>query len=92
MRINMRYRLCMTDIPPEDRIPWDYLIRRRRNMGMNRSEFARAVGITVQYVRDLESGRRAGAEGTRKKLADMFGMSVTELDDTHPGTKRAPAA
>jgi transcriptional regulator with XRE-family HTH domain len=84
MRGNMRYRTGMAEIPAERRVPWDYLIWRRRNLGLNRSEFARTAGITVQYLRDLETGRRAGAEGTRKKIADVLGMSVTELDATHP--------
>lgn len=66
--------------------PWYALIHTREDLGMTRIALCRATQVSNSMMIDLESGRRQGSPVVLKRIADYFGLTVTELKATRePG-------
>jgi DNA-binding XRE family transcriptional regulator len=55
------------------------LIACREVLGMSRTQVAAAIGVTEASVRGYEAGKRFPRDPVKKKLADLFGVSVQYL-------------
>jgi transcriptional regulator with XRE-family HTH domain len=61
------------------RINGPVLTRLRYEHGITQTELAAATGIDRSSICRLESGRRPGTPAQIKKLAEVLGVTVTEL-------------
>jgi transcriptional regulator with XRE-family HTH domain len=63
----------------------------RENNGLSRRELASAVGVRDESsVRGWENGRHRPSEKYTLKLADIFGVAVSDLTANHPGDITIP--
>lgn len=53
-------------------------IRKAKNMTL--AEISSEIGISVAYLSDIERGNRHGSEGTLKRIADVLGVKVADLE------------
>lgn len=71
--------------------PWYALIHAREDLGMTRIALCRATDVSNSMMIDLEAGRRQGSPVVLKRIADYFGLTVTELKASRaPGGCIAP--
>lgn len=73
----MRHTLRMADTPTPT--TWRNLQRLRTDQGHTLTTLARAAGISLPYLSQLESGQRRGRPPVHKKLADALGVTVHQL-------------
>src|SRR5918998_1455092 len=62
--------------------PWTALARLRTELGENRCSLGRKVGLSPNYLRNLEMGQRKGSPDTLRRIAKHFGWSVDQLEAT----------
>jgi transcriptional regulator with XRE-family HTH domain len=55
------------------------LIFQRKQAGLTARAFARAVGVSPQFVNDVERERRLPSMETLGRMADVLGCSADEL-------------
>lgn len=55
------------------------LKRRRKHMGLTRSEIAEQIGIVEKYYADIERGTCGMSVETLMALAKLFGLSLDEM-------------
>ncbi len=56
------------------------LVRRaRKNKGLSQAALARAIGLTPQYISDIERGRAFGSYRTLQRLAARLDLSLDSL-------------
>lgn len=55
------------------------LIACREKAGMTRTQVAATVGVTDASVRGYEAGKRLPRDPVKRKLAELFGVSVQYL-------------
>lgn len=59
------------------RLPWSKGVRViRKSLGMTQAEFARAFGLTVRQVSELETGSANPTVGTLARLAGPLGLTI----------------
>lgn len=46
---------------------------------LTQEELAKKIGITRQYISEVEIGKRSVSDKIALKLADVFGVSVSEV-------------
>jgi DNA-binding XRE family transcriptional regulator len=56
----------------------------RLNRGMSTRSAALAIGIARQTLEDLETGDRTPHPATAKKIADFYGVKVTDIWPVDP--------
>jgi transcriptional regulator with XRE-family HTH domain len=56
---------------------------------MSKTDLAKAAGISLGYLADLESGRRKGNPAVIGKLADALGCPMSILEDRGVATAGA---
>lgn len=61
----------------------------RQSKGLSQAELAKAAGVPVATLRDLEQDRREPRLSTAEKLADALGTSLDSLRDPKKGKNRA---
>ena len=69
----------------------------RKEKGMTLKTVAESAGISIQFLADLERGRRSAKPGTWERVANALGVPVADLrgdeHDTvpdHQGRRRGP--
>jgi transcriptional regulator with XRE-family HTH domain len=60
------------------------LERARLRAGMKQVQLARAAGIRSDYISSMECGRRGASARTRRKIADVLGIDVREIETGGP--------
>lgn len=51
----------------------------RENAGLTQEDLGKLIGVTQHCISQIESGGRRGAVKTMKKIADVLGVTVTDL-------------
>jgi len=59
--------------------PSDKITRLRSNLGISQAEFAKSIGYSRSYVKDIESGRVKPSRGFLEALSTMYGVSIDVL-------------
>ena len=62
----------------------------RRLKGWSLRDLARAAGVSVDTVRDLEHRARAPRSVTMHKIADALGVPIADVDEFHNGAPAHP--
>lgn len=75
--VALRHTLLMADTPTPT--TWRKLQQLRVDQGHTLTTLARAAGLSVPFVSQLESGQRRGRPPTYKALARALGVTVREL-------------
>lgn len=52
----------------------------RKAQHMTLAEVSGRIGVSIAYLSDIERGNRHGSEITRKRIADVLGVSVSDLE------------
>ena len=53
----------------------DYIVSKRSEMNLSRSEMSRRVGITPQYAMDIERGQAIPSEDKIEKLVEVLDLN-----------------
>jgi transcriptional regulator with XRE-family HTH domain len=53
--------------------------RLRKSLDFTQPELAKKAGVSIQTIKDLESGKSPGEIDTHKGLSKAFGISIDEL-------------
>lgn len=70
-------RRALLEDAAHGRLPWSRGVRAiRKSLGMTQAEFARAFGLTVRQVSELETGAANPTVGTLERLARPLGLTV----------------
>ena len=67
----------------EHRKPWVELTVLREKDGMSKTALAKAAGMSLGYLCDLENGQREPNAVMRKKLATVLNVPVSMLEKRH---------
>ncbi|MCU1589236.1 MAG: family transcriptional regulator [Frankiales bacterium] len=60
-----------------------HLVRLREKDRQSKTQLAKAAGISLGYLADLESGRRKGNPAVIGKLADALNVPTSMLERRH---------
>ena len=67
----------------------DMLVEVRTNVEMSQTAFAKALGISPQYLNDLEHGRRLGSVAFVNSLCDLMGRGPKGRKEWHMAGARS---
>lgn len=50
----------------------EIMVSRRRDLGLSRAELAAKVGVSSEYIRSIELGRRTPANAVRNRILEQL--------------------